>query len=114
MVLAIRHGFVEALEMEDSGSDAANVPAEQDGESANPGQGCRLVVLHLLSEGVNLPHPSLAHFLLGFNTQAPLSKYDNLFFVSLVRSLIFLYHNIEPSCSKPGLANSQEHAFTLF
>lgn len=83
MVTAIRHGFVEALEMEDSGSDATNVSSEQDGEGTNPGQGCRLVVLHLLSEGVNLPHPSLAHFLLGFNTQAPLSKYEVLTPVSL-------------------------------
>lgn len=72
-ILAIRHGFVEALEMEDT-SDSSNVSAEQESDTPNAGQGCRLVVLHLLSEGINLPHPSFAHFLLGFSTQAPLSK----------------------------------------
>lgn len=70
---AIRHGFVESLEMEDSG-DSSNVSADQESDSTNAGQGCRLVVLHLLGEGINLPHPSFAHFLLGFSTQAPLSK----------------------------------------
>lgn len=60
--------------MDDSGSEASNASAEQDVESVSAGQGSRLVILHLLSEGVNLPHPSLAHFLLGFNTQSPLSK----------------------------------------
>ncbi|KAK4018432.1 hypothetical protein OUZ56_000486 [Daphnia magna] len=73
LTTAIRHGFVEALEMEDP-NDSPTVPVDQDGETSYAGQGCRLVVLHLLSEGINLPHPSLAHFLLGFNVQAPLSK----------------------------------------
>lgn len=59
--------------MEDP-NDSPTVPVDQDGETSIAGQGCRLVVLHLLSEGINLPHPSLAHFLLGFNVQAPLSK----------------------------------------
>lgn len=72
-ITAIRHGFVEALEIEDL-TDSSTVPADQDGETSYAGQGCRLVVLHLLSEGVNLPHPSLAHFLLGLSVQAPLSK----------------------------------------
>lgn len=72
--VAIRYGFVEALEMMDS-NESFSVPVEQETEFTNAGQGCRLVVLHLLTEGVNLPHPSLAHFLLGFNTQSPLSKY---------------------------------------
>ncbi len=70
---AIRYGFVEALEMEDP-SESSSVPSEQDIETPLAGQGCRLVVLHLLSEGINLPHPSFAHFLLGFSIQAPLSK----------------------------------------
>ncbi len=73
LFVAIRHGFVEALEMEDP-HDSSSVLADQDGETPHAGQGCRLVVLHLLSEGVNLPHPSFAHFLLGFSIQAPLSK----------------------------------------
>jgi hypothetical protein len=54
--------------------DSSSIPADQDGETLYAGQGCRRVVLHLLSEGVNLPHPSFAHFLLGFSIQAPLSK----------------------------------------
>lgn len=73
--IAIRYGFVEALEMEDMGDLSSSSNGDQDGDAGNAGQGCRLVVLHLLCEGVNLPHPSLAHFLLGFNTQSPLSKY---------------------------------------
>ena len=59
--------------MEDP-SESSDVPTEPDVEIPLAGQGCRLVVLHLLSEGINLPHPSFAHFLLGFSTQAPLSK----------------------------------------
>lgn len=74
-VTAIRYGFVEALEMDDMGDLSSSNNGDQDGDAGNAGQGCRLVVLHLLCEGVNLPHPSLAHFLLGFNTQSPLSKY---------------------------------------
>lgn len=73
LLTAIRHGFVEALEMEDS-SDSSNESQDQESDTLNAGQGCRLVVLHLLSEGINLPHPSFAHFLLGFSTQAPLSR----------------------------------------
>lgn len=59
--------------MEDS-TESPSVSTEQEPETPHAGQGCRLVVLHLLSEGINLPHPSFAHFLLGFSTQAPLSK----------------------------------------
>ena len=60
--------------MEDSTEMPSTSADQEGGETSNAGQGCRLVVLHLLSEGVNLPHPSFAHFLLGFNIQAPLSK----------------------------------------
>lgn len=64
------------MEMEDStgGTESSGTTSEQDGETVNAAQGCRLAVLHLLCEGINLPHPSFAHFLLGFNTQAPLTK----------------------------------------
>ena len=64
--------------MEDS-TELSSASVDQEPDTLHPGQGCRLVVLHLLSEGINLPHPSFAHFLLGFNTQAPLSKYVPLF-----------------------------------
>lgn len=59
--------------MEDS-PEVAVTAGDQDSETPNAGQSCRLVVLHILCEGSNLPHPSLAHFLLGFNIQSPLSK----------------------------------------
>lgn len=59
--------------MEDS-AEQEDPSAQHDAEIPNAGHGCRLVVLHLLNEGVYFPHPSLAHFLLGFNIQAPLSK----------------------------------------
>jgi len=59
----------------DSSTDQASLGSENEGETVNAGHGCRLVVLHLLIEGINFPHPSLSHFLLGLNIQAPLSKY---------------------------------------
>ena len=77
--LAIRHGFVEAMEMDNS-TEQVNLASDSEGEAVNAGHGCRLVVLHLLIEGINFPHPSLSHFLLGFNIQAPLSKYLLFFF----------------------------------
>ena len=66
---AIRHGFIEALEMEDSVESE-----ETDADAEGAGHGSKLAVLHLLIEGVNLPHPSFAHYLLGFDIHSPLSK----------------------------------------
>lgn len=69
---ALRHGFIEALEMDDSVSQDENASDEIDAN--DPGHGCKLVVLHLLIEGINLPHPSFTHYLLGFDINGPLSK----------------------------------------
>ena len=76
----IRHAFIEAMEMDESslgGDQLAASVADADCAAdveTNAAQACKLVVIHLLIEGVNLPHPSLAHYLLGFEIHAPLNK----------------------------------------
>ncbi|KAK2720666.1 nuclear pore complex protein Nup205-like isoform X2 [Artemia franciscana] len=56
----IRHGIVEILD------DAF--------ENEEQGRKVKLCLLKMLQQGVNLPHPSLVHFLLGFSIQKPLQK----------------------------------------
>ncbi|XP_011495942.1 PREDICTED: nuclear pore complex protein Nup205 [Ceratosolen solmsi marchali] len=70
LTINIRHGFVECLDMEDTGNEN-----EEEGERNKQQSGhCKDRILLLMMQSIIRPSPNLAHYLLGFEITKDIRK----------------------------------------